>query len=145
MVYLLLPPVSLFGTWAGNTAHRHVDVNAVLLVLQLLVLLSTISLTSATNGEAFGNVMLCCYLLVAIGLAAAVSYVASMHYRFLKERPQLVTLWQQQREKEKREKKTAAAAATEAAAATGNAQQQPQHPPLLNADGSEAGYTEWHP
>jgi len=94
VVYLLLPVVTVLGTWVGNFVHRKVDVNGVLLVLQLLVLLSTVSLTSATDGSTFAHVMLVLYAIVVVALGSAVALLATQHSRFIKSRPHLKQSWQ---------------------------------------------------
>jgi Zn-dependent protease with chaperone function len=131
LIYLLLPVATLVGTMGGAWLHHHVDVNAVLLVLQGLVLLSTVSLTDATSGSAFGNAMLVAYALVGCAIAAFIVFLTSMNYRFLRKRPTLAPLWAARKQRKKAVAQAAKALAT-------------QQPMVPNADGSVSTQADSH-
>jgi hypothetical protein len=130
-IYLLLPIFCVAGTAAGSKAHAHVDVQVVMLVMQGLVLLSTISLTDAMDGGPFAHLMLVLYALVAAAGVAFAVFLATMHWWFVRERPQLAPLWA---------KREAAQLDAKRAAADGL----PLRPLRLLSDGSNDNYTSWH-
>ena len=151
-LYLCTIPSTLLGTYCGNAVFKYVDVNAVLMVLQGLVLISTISLTNATDGSVFGDIMLCIYMVLVVLFSAAAIYLSSMHWRFLRERPvSEVELWVEQtaRRKEKeKEAKRAAAAPSAAATAGGGAEDSgvltAEDVSRLRSPSEALNYSEWH-
>lgn len=136
-IYVLMPPLSIFGTWLGGLAHHKVDVNVVMLVLQGLILMSTVALCDAFDGSAFGDCMLAIYFIIACVIGAFILYSSSFMYRFLQAHPQYAAeyvarheeLQQQQRDADEARRSGRQVVAYEI-----------QRAP----DGRRTGYTSWH-
>jgi uncharacterized membrane protein YfcA len=128
-IYLLMPPLSIFGTWLGGLAHHQVDVNVVMMVLQGLILLSTVALCDAFDGSVFGDFMLAIYFAIAMVIGAFVLYSSSFMYRFLTAHPEFAPEYVRQQDMREQQKREA-----DEAKQSGRA---------VVAYGP-AGYTEWH-
>ena len=128
-IYLLMPPLTIFGTWLGGLAHHQVDVNVVMMVLQGLILLSTVALCDAFDGSTFSDCMLAVYFVIACVIGAFVLYSTSFMYRFLKQHPEYAGEFVRQHEHKIQLQREA-----EEASRSGRA---------VVAYGP-AGYTEWH-
>lgn len=137
LIYILLPPFTLFGTWLGNLAHHAVDVNVVMMILQFLVLLSTVALCGAFDGSPFALMMLVIYMAIIILIVGFIILVSSATYRFLRVHPECTAIYLE----EEMEKKLID---EEKARAARLGQSYESHPELRNSDGTRTGYTSWH-
>jgi uncharacterized membrane protein YfcA len=75
-LYTFVPVLSAVGTHYGHKIHQSINTEAVLSILQVLILLSTVELTEPGFSTPYSRVMLLIYLLILAGLMAMGVYAA---------------------------------------------------------------------
>lgn len=137
LIYLLITPFTLIGTRLGTIVHRMVDVNVVLIILQCLVLLSTVTLCNAFDGSSFGIFMLVIYgIILTIGFSF-ILFLMTMSYRLLLKHPKYISTWMIQKDETRQRKLEEKDAKTKGHAYV-------KHELQTCEDGTKSSYTVWH-
>jgi uncharacterized membrane protein YfcA len=77
-LYVSCPAIAIIGTQLGSHYHKRIDTETVVLILQALILLSTVPLTDPGFSDVFSIIMVLIYIVIVTAIGAAVLYFYSL-------------------------------------------------------------------